>query len=283
MIQVKHKGKAFGDAVLASLFTHILIDNGIDACFACDSLEVYSVVDCPLWHDVEAEYKERGEKFEYDRYSFLYRLNESKDILSYHCDKFLEYWGKDGDKGDECFDISSLDIKRDHVPVKYREIPDIDSVDVAMTTSAGNFTPYKDWPYFNELKEKLDKVGVSFIDLDEHKIRNMKFLNYIKKCKLYLGLDTGSAHLASQFANGKTLILQSGYCDFDYWTSGIYDYDYINVDVECSPCFLTIFKIRRGNTCDYDHKCMKKMSVEKVYKSVMEKLNNKENNNLPII
>ena len=116
-----------------------------------------------------------------------------------------------------------------------------------MNTVTGYWTVNKNYPYFPQLKELFEKKNITYIDLDEHKIRNVEALNYIKKCKVYLGLDTGMSNYASAFANGKGYILQSGFNSPNFWS--IYDYEYIMNLQPCSSCFLR-------KSCPNNNVCM---------------------------
>jgi len=154
-------------------------------------------------------------------------------------------------------------IERNYIPVKYEE-HDINSVDVVLNTKTGKYTPYREWPYFNELKLLLRKNNISYLDIDENKIYGIELLNYIKKAKLYIGLETGASHYVSQFANNKSIILQSGYTTASFWAS-YYEYEFLQTFVSCSPCF------KREN-CNNKYKCMTRLDADFVFNKVIERM-----------
>jgi len=235
-----------------SLVVNILNDNGIDAVLR-DHKKVKELVDCPL-----VTKKASDETFQV--HSWTYKCCSKPIILQY-----IEYFESVIDK--------KLKVTRNYIPVKFHDIPETPLVDVAMGTITGNWTPYRNWPYFEELKKLFDKEGITYVDLDAGEIKGIECLNYVKKCKLYLGLETGMSHYVSQFANGKALILQGGFTEFDFWAH-LYDYDYLQVeDVPCRPCFINKKHIsRKGIKCEYDHMCMKGLRVDRVFKAIVERI-----------
>jgi len=246
------RGRGFGEPLVMSLVVHILNDNGVNAVFR-DHRNVRELVDCPLITREESD-----ETFQ--TYSWMYECCRKPIILQY-----IEHY--------ESIVGKKLKINRNHIPVKFHDIPDIPSVDVAMCTVTGKWTPYRNWPYFEELKELFTKEGITYADLDADKIMNIECLNYVKKCKLYLGLDTGMSHYVSKFANGKALILQGGFIEFDFWAY-LYDYDCLQIeDVPCRPCFINKQHIAKGKRkCELDNMCMKDISVDRVFKAVVERI-----------
>jgi hypothetical protein len=158
------------------------------------------------------------------------------------------------------------------VPVIYNDIQNVPTVDVVMCTQTGNWTPYRQWPYFDELKELFKKEDITYIDLNEEGIFSVKLLNYVNRCKLYLGLDTGTSHYVSQFANNKALIIQGGYVTFDF-VFHAYHYDHIQIEeMPCSPCFINKNHIERNEGCEFNHKCMMNLSSEVVFEEVRKRI-----------
>jgi len=92
-------------------------------------------------------------------------------------------------------------------------------------------------------------------------------------------MDTGAAHYASKEGAGKTLIIQSGFSNFEHW-GATYDFEAIQIPIDCRPCWnWKLIKKHpdeacnnlRG-TCKKNHKCMKDISPEMVLESVIKKL-----------
>lgn len=166
-----------------------------------------------------------------------------------------------------------LEIKDRHVPVVYKDVPECEEVDVTLCTRSGMYTPYRNWPYFEELKVMFDSANITYLDLNKpcEGCRGYKShwaLNAVNKSKLYIGLETGTSHYVSKFAAGKGLILQSGYSDFEYWAK-YYDYEKLDIQVPCSPCFLN----RNTDPCPKAHKCMVDLTPGMVFDYVLKKLN----------
>ena len=251
--KISWEGEGFGDQITASVVVQTLNDHGIQC--ALNSPSIAHLVKCPKITD--------------RRFVGLipipHRLNRTLENLynpkyNFYTD-LIHHFLKNKNIN---LKIQDINITLDHVPVTYKEIPSINGVDVAMVTKSGWWTPYRDWPYFNELKALLKKKGVSYIDLSEKKIKSFEFLNYVKKSKIYLGLETGASHYASAFIKNKGFIIQSGFCDFNYWAA-IYNYKKIEYPVSCSPCM-------RRSGCEHEHKCMTEISPDLVLKTITKHL-----------
>jgi hypothetical protein len=268
---LNHKFSGFGDKLMTYLFylvlkryiSNIFIDineNNMMSFIEYDKNDKHIIlenkIDKTFFIEYDNYYAGRGNNY----------YIKTNSILNSILEIMLIKFSKQFNVPNNICDKIKQEIKNTkyRIPVKYYDIPNIPSVDISIVSKTGRFTPYRNWPYFKELKEKLNKEKITYIDLIEKNIKNVECLNYIKKSKLYLGLDTGVSHYASSVASGKTLIIQSGYNYFDFWC--FYDYDYINVNIECQKCFK-----RYG--CPYDHKCMKDISVNMVYNKIIEKLN----------
>jgi hypothetical protein len=241
---------AFGDNLISVFFTATLSDNGFNAVLY--NPDIAHLADCKVtdnsgtggWLTFDCLRKFRTGLDTDKKYNIITDLAE---VFS------------------EKFNISrKINIIRNYIPVKFREYDNVPAYSVVMVSETGYWTSYRNWPYFKELKELLKLSKIDFLDLSENRIRNQEFLNYVNKAKVFLSLETGASHYASKFAGGKTIIIQSGYCDFNYW-AGLYDYDHIRHDVKCSPCWL-----RKG--CSWDHKCMKSIKPEFVFKKILKKL-----------
>jgi hypothetical protein len=246
-------GGGFGEPLMAALMTSVLNDNKINAVFQ-EHRGVKNLVNCSLYNP-DSEIHQTYKRFRW-RYEHV-----KKPIILQMIDYFQKRTGR------------TIKLFRNCIPVKFYDIPSIPSVDVVMCTQAGTWSPYRNWPYFDELKGFLNREKISFVDLNAEKIRGIECLNYVQKSKLYLGLDTGTSHYVSQFANGKTLILQGGFIEFDFWAH-LYDYECMQMDdIQCRPCFINKRDITAGNGCKYDNMCMQEISVERVFTRIMQRLN----------
>jgi len=223
-----------------------LRDNGVDA--YCPHSSVYSLVECPTFDGREKHLKYR-----------MRSRREDESILSCSLEDLSNLTGR------------QVQLMHNYIPVRYHDLADVPSVDVAICSQSGRFSKYRNWPYFDELKAIFRKAGITYVDLTDlvaarGREASMACLNYVKKSKLYLGLETGTSHFVSQFANGNSLILQSGFCRFSWWC--FYDYDHIEVDVDCKGCWLP-----STEDCPYGHRCMREISVERVYGEVAKRIN----------
>lgn len=219
-----------GDLLMAGMFTAILNDNKVDAVLKVSREDIKQLLDVPLWDGEDGEeYKWRYEELP-PVGSFIERTVGHFSVLT----------GRE------------VSITRRCVPVKMHD-EEVPQVDVALGTVTSNWTPYRMWPYFDDLKELMDRSRITWLDMDKENVMGNRCLNVVKKCKLYVGLETGRSHLVSSVGAGKTLILQSGYCDASHWC--MYDYAFIDLKVDCSPC-----KLREG--CKHYHKCMKDMTPD---------------------
>jgi hypothetical protein len=246
------KGTGFGEPLVMSMVARIIRDNGIPNVFFKESRKTAGLLedtvpttfseDNCIWH------------------RFVYSIDNPKPILQ----QYLDYYSKVFNK--------KLEQTINYVPVKYHDIPEIPSYDVVIHSRTGDFTPYKQWCYFPTLKKMLEKSGIRFIDLAEHPIFGIEYLNWANKAKLYVGLDTGPSHYVSQFVQGRCLILQGGFVTYEYWASP-YNYEHIQVeDIPCRPCFLSWNKIAEGNRCKLCNKCMMEIDPLVVFDKVREML-----------
>lgn len=250
--RITYHGTAFGDNLFSAYVTKVLELHGFDA--RLDNPRIAELVDCPLLiqgddlvgHDVKTFGCIRQNRM---------GLQTPKQFTVYS-DLLREFCRE--------FDIEcEIGTVLDHVPVRFTVDSSACSYDVAMVTETGWWTPYRNWPYFIQLKEMLSAAAISFIDLSMEKIRGNLALNAVRNCRVFVGLETGVSHYVSRFANGKALILQSGYCPFSYW-AGVYEYRCLNVPVACSPCW-------KRSGC-FEHKCMRLLRAEHVFESIMEAL-----------
>ncbi|MBM4043985.1 MAG: glycosyltransferase family 9 protein [Planctomycetes bacterium] len=234
--------EGLGDRLLASTFALILNDNGVRA--VLDDDLAGELVRCPTF--------DPARHGDYRRYRFNYEPENRYfpgGLMRRALDNFAQQFG-----------LQALQITRTAVAVQYSSQFDVEPVDVALCTESGGWSPYRNWPHFDCLKKSLEANGISFCDLTKEGKRGMECVNYIRKARLYVGLETGVSHLASSVAAGKGLIIQSGYSTFDYWCP--YEYAYIANPVPCAPCF-------RRNGCPSDHACMRGITVERVLDRIL--------------
>ena len=241
--------------VLAWL-TAVLCDNGVNAYYEERSrIKAFSPID-PAYSLGDRPYNSNT--------CWLYDAQDRTPIHIQYLNHFEKYYGP----------LKVDWEKRDHVPVKYHDIH-TPAVDVALNTRTGKFTLYKWWPYFPELKRMLIRARITFVDmdLDWRETYGIKGLNYVKRAKLYVGLDTGMAHYVSMFANGKALIINGGYVDFEYWSTP-YDYEVLQIeDMPCRPCLLNkITKRDEGRVCEHGQRCMREISPKMVFDRIIERL-----------
>lgn len=152
----------------------------------------------------------------------------------------------------------------------------------------------KQWPYESwlNLAEKLAKSDYNIILLGGKKEKSeidkliFKFSNdkviigagnytieesiaILNTAEIVVGADTGLMHCAG--ALGKKTLTLFGCTDHnEYLPFGIYS-DYIQSNMECSPCFGKVESV----ICT-DNICMKSITVDYVYKRIINKLINKE-------
>jgi len=248
--------RRFGDCLLSGYLTAILRDNGIPA---YNYSRIRNLLDVPslseemkqthpniCWHPIQyAPRKDKG--------PFILQMIENFKIMT----------------------NISMDIKINinYIPVVYHDIPNVSSFDVTICSMSSGFSIYRHWPYFPELKRLLRKEGFSYFDLNENCVLDIELLNYVKKSRLYVGIDTGASHYVSQVANGKALILQSGHSNFRDWCS--YDFEEISFKTPCRRCFLNISDDNRNNGCKEYHVCMRNLYPEVVFKRIKDRLNKK--------
>lgn len=230
---VLYRNGGFGDRLLCALTTAILSDAGIPAIWHDENPEMMALVDVPKydgslpaihwwWH-----YPPEGA---WDGRSFIR--------------KALDRFADD-------FKLNHIPESRRFVPVNYLDDPGIEGVDVAICSSCGHWSKYREYPWMPKVKQQLDRRGLKWIDMSERGIVGNDALNLAKKSRLYLGIDTGMSHYVAGVIR-KGLILQSGFSNPGLWAPR-YGFDFLSVKVECGNCFLT-------QGCKYRHKCMVTMN-----------------------
>lgn len=250
--------RGLGEPLIMGWVTQVLVDNGIPALFQQhDRMARLSPLACPT-----LDRERLPEK--YRKHRWLY--NGRADSTPIHV-QYLNHYSQLFEK--------ELTVYKHYVPVKFYKIPEVRQADVVVNTRTGKYTPYKKWPYFKQLFELFKKNGITWINLDRdwRQTYGIRGLNYVKKAKLYLGLDTGMSHYVSRFANGKALIIQSGFTpSFEFW-AWPYDYEYIEVkDLACKGCLINKHDIKQGIECRYNYRCMAEITPEQVFKKVVSML-----------
>lgn len=249
----KWHSRGLGEPCCASLFCHILNDNGIRSLFQ-NSKGTLGLFDVPLVDWENNSYKD------WVRWYWTYKLNDVP-IIHQQVEKASVMFSKK----------IIIHKNRDHVPVIFKKM-NVPKVDVALNTETGSWTPYKSWPYFKELKAKMKKLGITYHDLDGNDTYGIKCLNVVKRAQLYVGLDTGMAHYVSRFARGKALIISGGFVSFNFW-GVLYNYEPIRIeDVPCRPCYKNKKHVARGEGCPFKNRCMREITVNMVLDKIRERL-----------
>jgi len=260
------EGSGFGNALILAHLTKIVNDNGIHARFVphkkTHNMAVnHKLVDVPVYDpEIHKDY-------------FLHTKQFPAHFHLKSCDlPILQQYMKDVEKIFEQTLIFDRE-KHNHVPVIFKDPGPHEKVDVVLCTHSSPWSPYRDWPYFAQLKEMFYNEGITYIDLNQHGIMSFLCLSYVKHCKLYVGLETGTSHYVSHFANGKALIIQGGFSPFYYW-AWPYDYDFVSADVSCEyrPCFIDKKFMKRGFPCKHNVACMTAIRPEQVFEEVRRRI-----------
>lgn len=239
-------GRGFGEPLVLAMLTNALVDNGVNAAWTPKGKTRDWMVTCPVFN--------RNEDTASLSFGGRYVCNDVPIIIQ-HIETLEKMLG------------CEIDFTYDHVPVRFEEIS-VPSVDILMCTETGYYTPYKNWPYFDELKALLSKEGITYADIHKDKLWGMLCLNYAKRCKLYLGLDTGVSHYVSKFVNGKALIIQSGYVSSYFWAYQ-YNFQFIELGLPCSPCYISRRSISKDIYCKRNNVCMTAISARDVLKEML--------------
>lgn len=181
---INRTGTAFGDHLMAAFFVRLLNDNGIEAVYGTGFHR--DLVDVPLSVDGES----------YQEYFFTYHegdlgaptFDASRSVIQTATERFKRAFGVD----------QEIAIHTPYVPVKFAKLGAIPQHDVVMCTKSGIWSRYRNWPYFGDLKQELEKRRISFFDLSAAGVRGNECLNYVARSKLYLGLETGLSHAVAQ-------------------------------------------------------------------------------------
>ncbi len=115
--------------------------------------------------------------------------------------------------------------------------------------------------------EGLSKKGL--INLSRASISLDVFKAIVKRCMLLITLDSGPRHFA--VALDRPVVVLMGSNDPRYSESEYEIGKVIREDVDCSPCQL--------KTCPTDHRCMTRITPEKVVETCIEVLNSRKEHN----
>ena len=244
-VVIKRRTGGFGDQLMASYYVHMLRSNHINA-----------VLDSPVSHLCQCPSYDPNAHKHYSTYDCEFRWghpdNDSIQPLGNFMDRFIVNFNKN-------FHTNAKRVfKKNYIPVKFKEDKKVESFDVVICSNTKPYIPYRKWSRFPQLKKLLKKMNISYKDITD--TRDYECLTYIKRSKVYLGLETGMSHYVSQYANGKGVIIQSGYCNPNHWS--IYDYEFIQNHTSCEYCY-------KRSGCENNHECMN-ISPERVL-SVLER------------
>jgi hypothetical protein len=239
---------AFGDSLFPCMVVDTLNANGIEAYYQHELSHITDLVDCKKIYKIPQNVRWLSGGYTnsfYDPNSTLH-----KDIMHEVC---------------VSLGIDDLPINKNYIPVKFTRDPSFPTVDVVLVTEQGGYSVIREWDKFQELKKLLREYNFSYIDASEEGIRSNDLLNIVNNCKVYVGIDTGSSHYVSQVANGKAIIINSGYASFEY-VFGQYNYDTVEYLVDCRYCIFTALSMCRDS--GHDHDCMKNISTQMVFEKM---------------
>lgn len=258
-IAYKWRGRGFGNNLILAHVVSILNDNGIPAVLF-DHRRIHGLVDVPIYDSAHSGYVVD--------HGVTPNTTKVKNIDQPFVIQHLKRAGWLFKRA-----VRFDSVKHNHVPVKFQDMPEVPAVDVVICSASSDWGLYRDWPYFEELKERLFAEGIIYKDLNEDGVYGIECLNYVKKCKLYVGLETGTSHYVSKFANGKALILQSGFSPYYVWGFA-YDYDVLTAPVSCQfrPCFLDRDRQAEGQSCPFNVGCMRDLSCNVVFEEILRRL-----------
>lgn len=255
----KWSGRGFGNNLILATVVRVLNDNGVSAVLY-PHRTITGLVDVPMWDaqqhagyvwaDAVTATTQRVKNIDEPFVMQLIRRAERIFNQRIHFDK----------------------ARHGSAPVTFQEM-DVPEYDVAMNTVTSDWGKYRDWPHFAALKGMMELAGISYVDLNEEGIYGHKCLNYVRRAKVYLGMDTGMSHYVSRFANGKALILHGGISVFHVW-SFPYDYEPLLENVDCifRPCFLDRTRLAEGQSCPYGVRCITEIKPERVIGEIGRKL-----------
>lgn len=260
-LQVVWPGRGFGEHLIIAKVTSILVDNNLDVILK-ERYKIAGLVDCK-----KIPYLSDSTKYdEYEKHIWFYNIQDRTPIILQYIKHFEEVFER------------KIEVTRGTIPVIFYKM-EVPTYDIILHTNTGGWSIYRVWPYFDELKSLLDKHKISYIDIADRKkhgrIGGIQYLNYVNNAKLYVGLETGPSHYVSSITKNKTLIIQSGFAEYNFWAYG-YQFEHIQIEVPCRPCFLNINNIKEGKGCPYNHKCMAEIGPQDVFNRIEKMLNDKD-------
>lgn len=259
-IAYKWRGKGFGNNLILAHVVKILNDNEVPAALF-NHRRIHGLLDVPIYDEkIHGHYMiDHGVTPNTTKVK-----NVDLPFVVQHLKRAEKWFGKR---------IYFDNRQHYYVPVKFQFMEQVPAVDVVICSASSDWGPYRDWPYFEELRFRFANEGITFKDLNQDKVYGVECLNYVQKCKLYLGLETGTSHYVSKFAAGKGLILQSGFSPYYVWGFA-YDYDVMTAPVNCQfrPCFMDRERLHEGQNCPFDVGCMWDISCNSVFDEVVRRI-----------
>jgi len=159
------------------------------------------------------------------------------------------------------FGMIGKKFKGEEYWLNYKTVPsNTKEIVVVIEKRAGETWPMKVWPYYDELKRKIEKEGYKVFYLKQRKSL-IDYMKDIDKANILICGDTLSMHLG--------LYLKKGIIALFLCTSPWEIYGYNRMEKIVNPYLKEAFYRR-----DYNEKLVKGISVEKVFE-VFQKLVNK--------
>jgi len=159
------------------------------------------------------------------------------------------------------FEMIGKQFKGEEYWLNYRIRPSkTKEIIVAIEKRAGKVWPMKVWPYYDELKKKIEKTGYKVFYLKQRRSL-IDYMKDIDKANILICGDTLAMHLG--------LYLRKRIIALFLCTSPWEIYDYNRMEKIINPYLKEAFYRR-----DYDEKLVKGIKVEKVFEVFQKVVNN---------
>lgn len=159
------------------------------------------------------------------------------------------------------FEMIGKKFKGEEYWLNYRIRPSkTKEIIVAIEKRAGKVWPMKVWPYYDELKRKIEKAGYKVFYLKQRRSL-IDYMKDIDKANILICGDTLAMHLG--------LYLRKRIIALFLCTSPWEIYDYNRMEKIINPYLKEAFYRR-----DYDEKLVKGIKVEKVFEVFQKVVNN---------